>query len=417
MGRMMGRKAKELSALEVGRLIQPGMHFVGGVAGLALLVASPAARSWILRVMVGGKRRDMGLGGFPDVPLAMARERARQQRDLIRQGIDPIEQAQAARSALLATRSTSKTFKEAAQSFIDMRSAEWKNAKHTAQWLTTLETYAYPHIGTLLVRDIALAQVMDVLEPIWTIKTETATRVRGRIESVLDWAAVKGYRPKGDNPARWRGNLDKLLPRPEKVAKTQSFAALPWQQMGSFMQRLRKQPGMGARALEFAILTAARSGEVRGATWAEFDLDGKIWTIPAGRMKAGKEHRVTLNAAAVDLLRKQPAMVGVELVFPTMKGTALSDMTLTAVLRRMEVPVTAHGFRSSFRDWAAESTAYPHEVVEMALAHAIQNKTEAAYRRGDLIEKRSRLMEDWASHCATVAADRANVTSIRSTAA
>lgn len=411
---MMGRKAKELSPLEVSRdLKAPGMHFVGGVDGLALAVAPSGARSWILRVMVGGKRRDMGLGGFPDVTLAGARTAAREAKDKIRKGIDPIEEARAARSTLAAARASALTFEQAASAYLTVRDAEWKNAKHAAQWRNTLETYAYPVMRGILVRDIESSHVLRVLEPIWLEKTETATRVRGRIECVLDWAMARGYRPKGDNPARWRGHLDKLLARPGKVAKVEHHAALPYANAAEFLAELREIGGMGARALEFTILTAARSGEVRGATWDEIDRAEAVWTIPGERMKAGREHRVPLSPEALAILEALPRIGGCNLVFPSAKGSPLSDMTLTAVLRRMGRSITVHGFRSTFRDWAAERTNYPRDVAEMALAHAIGDKVEAAYRRGDLFEKRRRMMREWAKFCSTPPA-AGNVTAIQS---
>lgn len=390
---MMARKAKELGALEVSRLDSPGLHFVGGVAGLALQVTGTGARSWILRVMVGGKRRDMGLGGYPDVMLAGAKEAAREARKQIKNGIDPIEDAKTKRSELYAARASAMTFSEAAKAYIAVKEHEWKNDKHGDQWRNTLATYADPVIGNVFVRDIEQSHVMRVLEPIWMSKTETAKRLRGRIEKVLDWARVRGYRS-GENPARWRGHLDTLLQAPGKVQTVEHHPALPIDDLGAFMVELRKQEGMGARALEFAILTAARSGEVRGASWSEIDLDDATWTIPATRMKMKREHRAVLNDEAVALLKLLPRTG--DLIFPNTKGDKLSDMTLTAVLRRMNRgDITAHGFRSTFRDWCSERTNYPRDVAEMALAHAIGDKVEAAYRRGDLFEKRRRLMRDW----------------------
>lgn len=397
---MMGRKAAELGALEVGRLDKPGLHFVGGVAGLALQVTVGGTRSWILRVLIGGKRRDMGLGGFPDVTLAGAKEAARAARAKIKEGVDPIEDMKARRSALYAARAASMTFSEAAAAYIAVKEHEWKNAKHGDQWRNTLKEYAYPVIGSVFVRDVEQSHVMRVLEPIWLTKTETAKRLRGRIERVLDWSRVRGYRS-GENPARWRGHLDTLLQSPGKVQKRAHFPALPFDELGAFMGALRQQEGMGARALEFAILTAARSGEVRGATWNEIDLADASWIIPADRMKMKREHRAALNDAAVALLESLPRTG--DLIFPNTKGNMLSDMTLTAVLRRMgRSDITAHGFRSTFRDWCSERTNYPRDVAEMALAHAIGDKVEAAYRRGDLFEKRRRMMKEWGKFSAKV---------------
>jgi integrase len=352
--------------------------------------------------MVGGKRRDLGLGGFPDVTLAGAREAARKAREKIKEGIDPIEDGKARRSALHARRASAMTFSEAADAYIAVKESEWGNAKHGAQWRNTLRDHAFPVIGNILVRDISQAHVLRVLEPIWLTKTETAARLRGRIERVLDWARVRGYRD-GENPARWRGHLDTLLQTPGKVQKVAHHAALDWHHLGAFMADLRRQEGMGARALEFAILVAARSGEVRGATWAEIDLDAGTWTVPGTRMKAKREHRVALNDEALALLEAMPR--DGDLVFPNTKGTALSDMTLTAVLRRMgRNDITVHGFRSTFRDWCAESTNYPRDVAEMALAHTIGDKVEAAYRRGDLFKKRRLLMRDWGRYAGKVQA-------------
>lgn len=409
----MGRKAVELGPLAVSRLSAPGLHFVGGVAGLALQVNASGARSWVLRVQVGDRRRDMGLGGFPDVTLAGARDAARAARAKVKDGIDPIANARAARSALKADQAAAKTFKFCALAYIDAHEAGWRNAKHAQQWRNTLETYAYPVIGNLLARDIGLPQVLAVLEPIWKTKTETAARLRGRIESVLDWATTRGYRS-GLNPARWKGHLDTVLPAAGAVANAGHHSALPVAEVGAFIENLRAQAGMGARALEFTILTAARSGEVRGARWSEIDLDAAVWTVPGERMKAGKEHRVPLSDAALAVLKALPVIDREAPVFASPRGGMLSDMSLTAVLRRMKVDAVPHGFRSSFRDWCAERTNYPREVAEMALAHAIGDKVEAAYRRGDLFDKRRRLMADWASFCATPEVKKGLVIAINS---
>lgn len=400
----MGRKAKELGSLAVTRLTTPGLHFVGGVAGLGLQVLPTGGRSWVLRATVGGRRRDMGLGGFPDVSLADARAAARRAREQIREGRDPIAEARTAASALRARQAEEITFEEAARAYIKAHEAGWRNDKHAQQWRSTLESYAYPIAGGLLVRHVELAHVLAILEPIWTTKTETAKRLRGRIEQVLDWAAARGHR-EGSNPARWRGHLDKLLPPPSKVTRVEHRAALPIREAPAFMRLLRIAEGMGARALEFVVLTAARSGEVRGAVWDEIDLREAVWTVPGNRMKAGKEHRVPLSQAAVELLTALPRAADTNLVFPAPRGGQLSDMTLTAVLRRMHVPAVPHGFRSTFRDWAAERTNYPREVAELALAHTIGDKVEAAYRRGDLFEKRRRMMTEWARFLAQTEPD------------
>jgi len=397
MGNGMARKQKELGALAISNIKNRGIHFVGGVAGLAINVTKTGGRSWILRYQVDGKRRDMGLGGYPDVTLSQAKEKARAARALLSEGIDPIENTRAKRSRLKAEQSSAITFQQAAYKYLEAHEGTWKNAKHAQQWRNTLETYAFPVIGQLIVRDVELPQILEILEPLWRTKSETASRLRGRIESVLDWAIARGYRSE-PNPARWKGLLDKLLPAPSKIRKISHHTALPYSELPGFMVELRQQDGMGARALEFLILTATRSGEVRGATWDEFDLKEGVWTIPAERMKAGREHRVPLSDAALALILRQREMKICEYVFPSPREKCLSDMTLTAVLRRMEVNAVPHGFRSSFRDWVAETTDYPNEVAEMALAHAIGNKVEAAYRRGDLFGKRKELMQDWASY-------------------
>lgn len=406
---MMGGHNKELGALAVAGITRRGINFVGGVSGLGLNVTQSGSRSWILRYQVGGKRKDMGLGGYPSVTLAQAKERARQARAKIAQGIDPILEAKSARSRLIAEQSQAVTFKEAAALYIKAQRDGWRNAKHAQQWENTIKLYATPKIGSTLVRDLNLTQIMGVLDPIWRTKTETATRLRGRLECIIDWAIVHGYRTES-NPARWKGCLDKLLPAPNKVAKAAHHKALPYQDAPTFMTTLKGQDGIGARALEFAILTATRSGEVRGATWAEFDLYNALWVIPADRMKASKEHRVPLSDAAMTILRALEATAFCEYVFPSShkpkpgnaKGKPLSDMTLSAVLRRMNVNAVPHGFRSTFRDWCAETTDYPNEVAEMALAHAVGNKVEAAYRRGDLFDKRKCLMQDWAEYLTNI---------------
>ncbi|WP_292230236.1 site-specific integrase [Brevundimonas sp.] len=387
-----------MGPLAVSRLTKPGLHAVGGVPGLALQVLKSGGRTWILRVMIGTRRREMGLGGYPGVTLAMAREAAREARDMIRRGIDPIESAKAARAALKVEPTVGYTFRAAAEAYIASHEAGWKNPKHRDQWTATLKNYAYPVMGKLDVAAIELPHVMRVLEPIWIRKIETAKRLRGRIEMVLDWAGARGFRT-GPNPERWRGHLDKLLAKPSKVHRITHHRALPIDEIAPFMTQLRDAEGTGARALEFAILTAARSGEVRGATWKEIDLDARVWTISATRMKAAREHRAPLSKAAVAVLSAMPSGRADAYVFKAAHGGRISDMTISAVLRRLEVDAVPHGFRSTFRDWAAERTTYPHEVAEMALAHAVGNKVEAAYRRGDLFEKRLAMMDDWADFC------------------
>ena len=404
----MGSKAKELSALAVQRLTAPGMHAVGGVAGLYLCVSSSGSRSWIARVNVDGKRREMGLGSFPDVSLSIAREKARAARSDTTMGIDPVAHRKEARSARQALKATQKTFADCAKAYIEAHSDSWRNAKHRAQWPSTFETYVYPTMGTVMVGEVTQAHVMAVLLPIWKTKTQTATRLRGRIEQVLAWATAAGFR-QGENCARWTGLLDQLLPAPGKVSKPKHHPAVRVDDMPAFIKSLRQHEGLSPKALEFAVLTAARSGEVRGATWAEIDLEAAVWTVPKERMKAGKEHRVPLNTQAIKLLEAMPRIEGTELVFPAPRGGQLSDMALTALTRRMNFRDDAgrvcvpHGFRSSFRDWVFERTDYPRDLAEAALAHALENKVEAAYRRGDALERRRAMMQAWANYCEGVA--------------
>ena len=306
------------------------------------------------------------------------------------------------------------TFDECAAAFIEAKQGEWKNPKHRQQWTNTLATYASPVIGKLPVADVDTGLILKILEPIWNTKTETASRLRGRIESVLSWATTRKYR-EGENPARWRGHLDTQLAKPSKIKKEMHHAALPYKELPGFMRKLREHTGAAASALEFAILTAARSGEVLGARWDEIDLEEGIWTIPTGRMKVRREHRVPLSDAATAVIAKMQNEVQSDFVFPgTKEAKPLSNMSMLMVLRRMgRQDLTTHGFRSTFRDWASETTAYPHEVCEMALAHTITNKAEAAYRRGDLFDKRRRLMQDWANYCASGIASSEGVVPIR----
>lgn len=390
-------RAKEFSAIEVKRAMRPGLHAVGGVPGLCLQIAPSGAKSWILRVLVNGRRREIGVGGYPDVMLAEARERARAIRMQIRDGVDPVADRRARRAAQRA-KVNAVTFEQAAREWHQSKQSEYRNPKHAAQVLRTIKAYAVPVIGTMPVEQIGLKDVLAVLQPVWADKTETASRLRGRIENVLAWATVSGHRT-GDNPARWKGNLDAVLAQPGKIARVKHHAALPIEQLPTFFARLRHQSGMAARALEFLILTAARSGEVRGAKWMELDSDAGVWTVPAERMKARREHRVPLASQARDLLERLPKFEGSDFVFSAPRGGMLSDMSISAVMRRMDAEAVPHGFRSTFRDWAAEHTEYAGEIAEMALAHTISNKVEAAYRRGDLLAKRRQMMNDWAEYC------------------
>ncbi len=396
----MGRGFR-LTQLQVDRT--KGKNLLADGAGLYLNITENGSRSWLYRYMLLGKAHWMGLGSYPDVSLVEAREQAAEARKLTRQGIDPLTQKREHKQVVRATLGKLITFDEAAKQFIADNQAGWRNPKHVAQWHATLETYASPKIGALDVGLIETAHIVNILKPIWTKKTETASRVRGRIENVLDWATVHRYRS-GENPARWKGHLEHILPKPSAVAKVEHHAALPWKETATFMKALRKQEGIGARALEFLILTAARSGEVRLAPWSEFDLDAGVWTVSSERMKARREHRVPLPARAVAIVREMKNLNSAEsYVFPgTKTGRPMSDMTLTAVLKRMERgALTAHGFRSTFRDWAAEATDYPAEMAEMALAHTVSDKVEAAYRRGDLFDKRRKMTEDWSNFCNT----------------
>ena len=413
--------AAELSAIDVKRLTHPGgkrnvLFSVGGVAGLHLQLTPRDGRSWVLRVKIGEIRRDIGLGGFPAVTLAQAREKAREARNLISNGIDPVTERKEAKAALAAAQRRGLTFADATDKYLSAKLDAFKNAKHRQQWENTLATYAKPELGKMLVQDIAVQDVLRVLQPLWADKTETATRVRGRIEAVLSWATVSGHRS-GDNPARWAGNLKELLPAPSKVAKETNQPALMIDDAPRWFEALRGREGFGARAVELLALTATRSQEIRGALWDEIDLDKALWIIPAPRMKMDREHRVPLSGEAVALLRALPRLHDNPLVFPAARGGQLSDMTLSAAMKRMhEADVAAggagfvdrtskraavpHGLRSTFRDWVAERTNYPGDMAEVALAHRISNAVEASYRRGDMIEKRRKMMDDWAGYLA-----------------
>lgn len=416
----MPRKSPELSAVLVRRLRKPGLHAVGGVDGLQLQVKDSGARSWILRVKIGDRRPDIGLGGYPDTTLEQARQRAREARELIRRGVDPRDERRKAREALAAADAARLTFAKAAKLTHAARAPEFRNPKHAAQWIDSLEQYAFPALGHLEVAAITMQQILGVLEPIWKTKTETATRVRQRIEVVMAWATVNGYRT-GSNPAAWKGNLKLALPAPAKLKKVTHHAALPWQEIGAFMPLLRDRPSITARALEFAILTAARSQEVRLATWSEIDLEARLWTVPAAHMKAGRVHRVPLSDAAVALLRALPRGSGEDLLFPGSRpGRPLSDSSMSKFLRELlaSTPWEAvpHGFRSAFTDWARSRTNYPEEVVELALAHVNNDATRAAYARDELLPRRAKLMQDWARYLTARPGPAASVTPIRATA-
>lgn len=393
------RGINRLSARKVEVEKRPGLYADG--LGLYLQVRSTGAKSWIFRYRVNGRLRDMGLGSYFAVSLAEARERAAKCRNMRANGLDPIEEKRAGAAERKAAAAREQTFRQCANAYIAAHRAGWKNAKHADQWAATLETYAHPVIGDILVSRVDTALVLRVLEPIWTARTETATRLRGRIESVLDWARVRGHRT-GDNPARWRGHLDHMLPKRSKVSPVRHHAALPIDEIPRFMSALREQAGVSARALEFAILTATRTSETLGATWEEIDLAQAVWIVPAKRMKGGREHRVPLSRSTLRILsemRQTPG--GGDYVFPGARaGRGLSNMALLAVLKRMgRTGVTTHGFRSTFRDWASERTQFPHEVAEMALAHAVADKVEKAYRRGDLFDKRRALAAAWDDFC------------------
>ena len=394
----MSRAIHKLSARRVVTESKKGLHSDGG--GLYLQVGPTGSKSWIFRFMMNRKSRDMGLGSVNDFTLAEAREAARDCRRLVRDGIDPIDARHSQRRERMAEAARQQTFKECATDYIRTHSSSWKNAKHCQQWENTLTTYAYPVLGKLAVRDIDTHLVKQVLDPIWQTKTETATRVRNRIERVLDWSTVQQLR-QGDNPARWKGHLENLLPAPTKLKNVQHHKALPYAETAAFLKELDAVDGVSAQGLRFLVLTAARSGEVRHAVWDEIDMEKKIWTVPAEKMKAGKEHIVPLSEAALLVLKRMQKFRESDLIFPgSRERRPLSDMAFTQLLRRMKKDgVTAHGFRSSFRDWAGETTAFAREVIEAALAHQLKDKTEAAYFRSNLLEKRRKLMDAWAYFC------------------
>ena len=414
----MPKIAKPLSDLQLRRITRVGWHAVGGVAGLLLQVRKPAKegaqtpRSWILRVKVGNQRQPIGLGSYPQVSLAVAREQASKMVIEAKQGVNLKEKKRAQRSSLIVAAAKNKTFKECAEAYIAAHSNDYSSDKHRKQWPATLEAYAYPIIGNMLVSDIVMRDVRNVLEQetlvdkdskgkLWYVKTETAKRLLGRIKTVLDYATVNEYRS-GTNPAQWTGHLSTQLPSPKRLQKKEHHPAVPYQQIGDFMRKLRTNSSISAKALEFLILTAVRSGSVRQAEWSEIDFDKALWIIPAEHTKARQEHRVPLQPQAVAMLKSLPIIYGSKNIFPSPRGKALSDMALSQLMRGMRergelnVDAVPHGFRSTFRDWAAEQTAFPDEIRKAASGHAIGDAVKAAYQRTDLLDKRRRLMNEWA---------------------
>ena len=401
----MARKTNRLTAIEVRNLTAAGLYADGG--GLYLQIAQGGSKSWIFRYSIVGRKRHLGLGSVADVSLAQARVDAADARRLVAKGIDPIEERREARAQVQREAARAQTFKQVAEDYFASNAPTWKNAKHRQQWCNTLETYVYPVIGNLPVGEVTTDHILKILKPIWTKKPETAGRIRGRIESVLNAAKTLGAR-EGENPALWRGHLSNLLAKQSKTVRVKHHAAMPYADAPDFIVRLTEHAGFAALAFRLLILTACRTNEVLGARWNEIDMDAGIWIIPGERMKGGREHRVPLSPAALDVLREAEKVKLNEFVFPGQKrGKPLSNMALLMLLRRFNVAdVTAHGFRSAFSDWAHEETRHPNHVIEMALAHVIESKVEAAYRRRDLFVKRRLLMDDWATFCTTPPAQK-----------
>jgi integrase len=407
----------KLTVKAVEKQTKPGLYGDGG--GLYLQITKQGVKSWLYRFMIDGKAYGMGLGATHTITLAEARQKATDARKLVINGGNPLEAKRLAALQAKAAKVRLMTFAECANAYIEAHKVSWRNAKHQDQWVNTIESYVNPIIGTLPVSEVDTALVMKVLTQsdadglqFWQSKNETANRVRGRIEAILGWATTSGFRS-GDNPARWKGHLINLLATISRVERIKHRPSLPWERIGAFFCALKQTEGIAARAVEFTILTASRSGEVRGAKWSEIDLKKKVWTIPASRMKAKQEHEVPLSSSAIDLIQKQERIPGSDVIFPNTKGDVLSDMALTAVIRRMDKKdpdqwktdsgdiITVHGFRSTFRMWAAEATNYPREVAEHALAHKLPDAVERSYQRGSQFSKRSAMMEDWASYCST----------------
>lgn len=395
-------RIRVLTALKIRQNLKPGMYADG--LGLYLKVRAGNSKSWIFRYRTGGKLRDMGLGPFHTVSLAEAREKAEACRAMRLKGLDPLNERHKEQQARTAEAAEAITFEKCAEAYITAHKAGWKNGKHADQWTTTLQTYVYPIFKDTPVAAIDDALVLKVLQPIWEEKTETAFRIRGRIERILDLARVMKYRT-GDNPARWRGHLDHLLPKRSRVATVNHHAALPIDETPGFIQTLQREETVVARALEFCILNATRTNETMGMRWSEYDEKARLWTAPGARMKAGRDHRIPLAPRSLSILAEMQDIRSGDFVFPGgVQERPLSSMAFLMLLRRLgRNDITAHGFRSTFRDWAAERTDFPNEVVEMALAHTISNKVEAAYRRGDLFDKRRQLAEAWAAFCAGTA--------------
>lgn len=417
IGRLIGmpKKAKELSATEVKRLTHAissigkaynALHPVGGIAGLLLQVTPTNAKSWIYRTKVGTKRRNIGLGGYPDITLALARDKARELKEQITLGIDPVEAKKAAKRDLVTEQLSTITFKVAALEYIKKKAAEFKSPRQAKDWENTLSTYAFPIIGDIPVREIDLPHIKKVLDPIWETKTVTAARIRGRIENILGWCSTHGYRSEA-NPARWVGYLDNIYPSSSKIINRKHHASLPYEELAIFIKELQGKSGTAARALEFLILTASRTNEVigdkrigkNGITWGEVNLTNKIWTVPANRMKSGKEHKVPLSTESMAILESMPTGKPEDLIFSNPRGGIPSNNFLSSLLKRMGREITTHGFRSTFKDWAREQTSYADEITELALAHVNNDQTRAAYARSKLIERRRLLMQEWASFC------------------
>jgi integrase len=427
----MPKIAKPLNDLQVRRITTSGWHAVGGVAGLLIQVRKPSKeggvtpRSWILRIQNEHGRQPIGLGTYPLVTLAEARQQAKKLVVEAKQGVNLKAKKRNERSALLSAASKNKTFRDCAGAYMQAHESDYTSDKHRKQWPATLEAYAYPVIGNMLVSDIFMRDVKNVLEQetttsdgqtgkLWFVKTETAKRLLGRIKTVLDYATVNEYRT-GNNPAQWTGYLDTQLPSPKKLQKVEHHPAVPYALMGDFMSKLRQNESISAKALEFLILTAVRSGSVRTAEWSEFDLDRKLWVIPAEHTKVRQEHRVPLQPQAIKLLKSLPVMAGTDIVFASPSGKALSDMALSQLMRRMRErgelvdDAVPHGFRSTFRDWAAEQTAYPDEIRKVASGHAVGDSVKEAYQRTDLLDKRRKLMDEWANFLSQGSDKRTNM--------